>query len=135
MYAAAFLRERNIILEAALLSNASAFRLILVHELFHFVWPRLANGVRKSFSGMLLDERNRGARGELGESSGVRKELFRLNGNPRLWREYVCESFCDTAAWLYAGVIADRSFTLRPRWQERRKLWFEAAATSGPWKC
>ena len=140
VYAAAFLRERKIILESGLLSDPHTFPLILVHELFHFVWLRLGNSVRREFSCLLLDERSKGARGELGESSGVQKAL--VNG---VWRDYVCESFCDTAAWfyigepyagsLYAGREGNALFTLRKRWRERRKNWFRATAAHRPWKC
>jgi hypothetical protein len=45
----------------------------------------------------------------------------------RAWRDYVCESFCDTAAWLYSGVRRHPEFTLAPRFRERRAAWFEAA--------
>jgi len=138
VYAAAFVRERKIILEAALLSKPRAFRLIVVHELFHFVWPRLSNKLRKEFGGILSGEWQNGARGELGESSDVKKKLFlqtAASETSPAWRDYVCESFCDTAAWLYSGVDDAGIFTLRKRWRERRKAWFEAASNNGPWKC
>lgn len=105
-------------------------RLIVVHEIFHFVWTRLGNRARKNFADLLLLEFARGARGELGESAGVKKSLLELQNewscNSRLWREYVCESFCDTAAWLYAGVKRHQSFTLANRWSSRRQNWFQA---------
>lgn len=135
VYAAAFLRERKIILEEALLSNPPAFRLILLHELFHFVWLRLGNNARRAFSGLLLEERQRGARGELGESSAVKKQLLTKGAGDWLWRDYVCESFCDTAAWRYAGVDESDDFQLSRCWRKRREAWFEAAEQRGPWKC
>lgn len=135
VYAAAFVRQRRIILEAALLAAPKTFRLILVHELFHFVWPRLGNQLRQSFGVMISEEWQKGARGELGESSAVRKELFRSSASVRVWRDYVCESFCDTAAWLYAGERSSNLFTLRPRWRERRRTWFEGRGDSEAWKC
>ena len=135
VYAAAFLRKRQIVLEAGLLSNEPAFRMILIHELFHFVWPRLGNSARQEFKNILFEEQKKGARGELGESSSVKKELIRAGGSGALWRDYVCESFCDTAAWLYSGTNEDALFTLKRRWRERRQRWFEAAARNGGWKC
>jgi hypothetical protein len=45
----------------------------------------------------------------------------------RRWREYCCESFCDTAAWMYSGVRSHPEFTLAPRFRARRRLWFENA--------
>lgn len=137
MYAASFLRQRKIILERALLRNRGTFRLILIHELFHFVWPRLGNGSRKSFEAVLLEESRRGARGDLGESSGVTKELLprsSANEKPGPWRDYVCECFCDTAAWFYTRREADDLFSLAKRWKDRRKAWFDAMADR-PWKC
>jgi hypothetical protein len=105
-------------------------RLIVVHEIFHFVWTRLSNAVRKEFADLLLHELEHGARGELGESASVKKTLLagpRECYKTRLWRDYVSESFCDTAAWLYAGVKRHESFTLKNRWRKRREAWFQAA--------
>ncbi len=102
-------------------------RLILLHEIFHFVWTRLDNAARDEFKALLKRESRSGARGELGESSAVKKACITqtdLAINSRLWRDYVCESFCDTAAWIYSGVGRDQAFTLANRWRERRKVWF-----------
>ena len=138
VYAAAFLRDRKIILEAGLLSNSQTFRLILVHELFHFVWLRLGNRARGEFDRVLRREWKSGARGELGESAGVQKAKLRQTSagvSSRHWRDYVCESFCDTAAWLYAEVEDGSSFTLAKGWRERRNSWFQSVANNGPWRC
>lgn len=140
VYAAAFLRRREIILEAALLLRSKMFRLILIHELFHFVWPRLSNQGRASFSRLLADEWKARARGELGESSSAKKQQLlqrsAATANRRLWRNYVCESFCDTAAWLYSGAAQEEGASrLRNRWRERRKNWFQAVLNQGAWKC
>lgn len=137
VYAASFVRKRKIILESALLPHPEALRFILVHELFHFVWPRLGNGSRKSFEAVLLEERRCRAGGELGESSGVKKEAWRRGsgaGKRRLWRDYVCECFCDTAAWLYTNPQGSKTVSLRKCWRDRREAWFDAA-TNGSWKC
>ncbi len=137
MYAASLIRERKIILERALLVHRGTFRLILIHELFHFVWPRLGNSSRKSFEALLFEEEKHGARGDLGESSGVKKKLLsRPDGaaRPGLWRDYVCECFCDTAAWFYARLEPDEGFQLAKRWKDRRREWFDTSAGSS-WKC
>jgi len=131
VHAGSFIRKREIVLERELLFKPRTLRLILVHEIFHFVWSRLRNGGRREFEGLLASERKHRARGELGESSAVKKSRLPWKGSafdsPRQWRDYVCESFCDTAAWLYAGVKDDRVFTLAKRWRAARKSWFDAA--------
>jgi hypothetical protein len=119
VYAASFVRQRRIILETELFDDSSALRLVLVHEWFHFVWPRLGNPRRLSYQALL---RNGRERGELGESAAVRKEMARADA--RYWKDYVCESFCDTAAWIYAGVRDHRTFTLARRWRAARASWF-----------
>ena len=73
VHAASFVPQRIIVLEEALLSCPEMFRLILVHELFHFVWPRLGNGARAAFSQAIRNEVEAKARGELGESASVKK--------------------------------------------------------------
>lgn len=118
VHAASFIRKRRIVLETELLRDARSLRLIVVHEIFHFVWPRLGNGLRRKFAELLAEERRRHARGELGESSAAKKKL----GS---WRDYVCESFCDTAAWMYAGVESHPEFTLCDQWRNPRRAWFE----------
>ena len=138
VYAASYIRKRKIVLENDLLRRGKTLRLILVHELFHFVWPRLGNSQRKAFADLLRCELQGRARGELGESAGVQKGLLTTRdgdvGNIREWRDYVCEGFCDTAAWIYAGVRRHDSFTLAKRWRERRKVWFREVFGSF-WKC
>jgi hypothetical protein len=130
VHAASFIRERKIILEAKLVGTSGMLRLIFVHELFHFVWTRLGNKARNEFANLLFREWMEGARGELGESSSVKKHLMGREDAPsidsRLWRDYVCESFCDTAAWLYAGVKDHAAFTLSKRYRSRREAYFRA---------
>ena len=43
------------------------------------------------------------------------------------WRDYLCESFCDTAAWIYSGVRRHPEYTLAARHRNRRAEWFRAA--------
>jgi hypothetical protein len=132
--AASFLLQREIVLETRLLRQPRRLRFILVHELFHFVWRRLGNPLRREFEALLRWEQSHRARGALGESSAIKKE--RLAGddsgrNSRDWRDYVCESFCDTAAWLYSGKRQGAVFTLSRRWRERRARWFTASFANG----
>lgn len=131
VYAASFIRQRRIVLESSLLSEPDLLPLILVHEVFHFVWPRLANRQRQEYTEILKSERVRGARGELGESSGVRKLTC---DTPSDWKDYVCESFCDTAAFLYGGVPRHPWFRLASRWTQRRSLWFHHTFGDGPFE-
>ncbi len=116
VHAASFIRKREIVLESELLGKA-ALPAITVHEIFHFVWARLGNPKRSEYGAILALERENRARGELGESSAVHKD-----SGP--WRDYVCESFCDTAAWLYAPGAKRGLITLGQRWRARRQAWF-----------
>ena len=117
-------------LDTELLGRPRLLRLILLHEIFHFAWVRLGNRKREEFADLLRRELRHGARGEIGESSGLHKEDVLHRGpefNLRLWRDYVCEAFCDTAAWLYAGGRRQSDDGLAARWRIRRERWFRAA--------
>ena len=126
VHAASFIHKREIVLETALLLRPHSLRLILVHEVFHFVWPRLGNPVRQSFVSLLSEELNAGAQGELGESAGVHKLASQPKNRQTNRRDYICESFCDSAAWLYAGLNSSSNWTLAARWRKRRQAWFES---------
>lgn len=133
MHAAAFIRNREVVLESDLLVEPRMLRLIFVHEMFHFVWARLGNGARREFADLLAAEFAARARGELGESASVAKDALTPGDrqrSSRAWRNYACESFCDTAARLYSGVRR-HSFTLKRQWVSRRERWFRAAFESG----
>jgi hypothetical protein len=124
VFAGSFLRKREIVLDAALSKDRRERSRILVHELFHFVWLRFGNSARTSWTHVLEAEFAARARGELGWSSEWRKQALSISeGRP--WREYACESFCDTAAWKYAQVGEHKEFTLAERWRGRRSAWFE----------
>jgi len=126
VHAGAFLSERAIRFDCA----RAEFPRIFVHELFHFVWLRAGNPVRRAFEDLLKAEIRAGARGELGWSAEWRKvRLGRpdIRMRTRRWREYCCESFCDTAAWLYSGVARHEEFTLRALFRQRRRVWFRNA--------
>lgn len=119
--------RRLILLDSSLLLRRGDFERILVHELFHFVWLRLSNARRRSWEAVLTREFDRGARGELGWSAEWRKNKLRASDaalrNPP-WRRYACESFCDSAAWLFAGLRRHDEFTLAAGFRRGRRTWF-----------
>lgn len=117
-------------LESQLLRSPRLLRLILIHEIFHFVWVRLGNMKRAEYTYLLEGEHRNGARGEVGESAQVKKELRPVPGTA-VWRDYVCESFADTAAHVYAGFNRHTSFALAKRWIARRREWFETTFVDG----
>lgn len=133
VYAGSFIRKRQIVLDQELQQKPRELARILVHELFHFVWARLGNPTRRSYDALVREEWKRRARGELGWSAESRKRML-SNGrlqragwqHPALWREYLCESFCDTAAWIYSGVRRHPEYTLAARHRNRRAEWFQA---------
>src|SRR5689334_19164658 len=53
VYAASFVRERRIVLGTELFRSQALLRLILVHEVFHFAWPRLSNAARAEYIALL----------------------------------------------------------------------------------
>jgi hypothetical protein len=123
VHAAAFLRERRIAFDC----STAEFPRIFVHELFHFVWARAGNPLRWKYERLLREEWRAGTRGELGWSAEWRKRALRepdVRRRGRPWREYCCESFCDTAAWLYSGTERHPEFTLGAKWRRRREAWF-----------
>jgi hypothetical protein len=129
-HAATYLRKRRMVIEEALMADPDEFARIFVHELFHFVWLRLGNAKRRGYEQVVRQEWSRGVRGELGWSAEWRKqELTRRDSadRTRRWREYCCESFCDTAAWLYAGVRGHAEFTLAKPARVARDRWFTRA--------
>lgn len=126
VHAAAFPRKRLLVLESSLRRDPGELARIAVHELFHFVWVRLNNRQRGEWSALVAAQTGRG---ELGWSAEWRKDalLGAGYGRPgRRWREYACESFCDTAAWLYSGARGHAEFTLGRTERAVRKGWFLA---------
>ena len=126
VHAGSFLRQRRI----ALNCTRAEFPRIFVHELFHFVWLRAGNPRRRSWESLLKRELAAHARGELGWSAEWRKNALRagdIAGRTRRWREYCCESFCDTAAWLYSGVRRHPEFALAAQFRAPRRDWFGKA--------
>ena len=122
--AATSIPRRMIFLDAEVLRKQGDFERILVHEIFHFAWRRLSNPTRRSWE-VLLESEN--CAGELGWSAEWRKlKLLPKDRRQRTpaWRRYACESFCDSAAWLFAGLTRHDEFTLPARFRRRRKSWF-----------
>ena len=130
VHAGAFVRERRIAFDC----SRKEFPRIFVHELFHFVWVRLGNPARRSYERLVKGEWQAAARGELGWSAEWRKRALAAadaQSRSRRWREYCCESFCDTAAWLYSGARGHPEFTLTGGWRTRRRAWFAQKIDSG----
>jgi hypothetical protein len=125
--ASTFIRRRLILLDSAVLAQRGDFERILVHELFHFVWVRLPNKLRWDWERLLAAELKVRARGELGWSAERRKVKLSPADPKRRgtsWRLYACESFCDTAAWRFAGLTRHQEFTLAARFRRARRKWF-----------
>jgi hypothetical protein len=130
VYAGSYIRKREIVLDQELERQPKELARILVHELFHFAWVRLGNPARCSYDALIRREWKQRARGELGWSAESRKRIFPGCMLPTRdsapWRDYLCESFCDTAAWLYSGVRVHPEYTLAKRHRDRRAAWFHA---------
>jgi hypothetical protein len=132
--AAASIPGRLILLDAAVFARRGEFERILIHELFHFAWVRLSNQQRRAWEQLLTHELASGAHGELGWSAEWRKDTLSpkdiRHRTPR-WRRYACESFCDTAAWLFSGLGQHDEFTLALPPRRLRRQWFKRALEDG----
>jgi hypothetical protein len=129
VHAAAFLRGRRIAFDC----TPAEFPRIFVHELFHFVWLRAGNPLRWSYESLLRAEFRGRARGELGWSADWRKAKLTtldIRGRGPRWRDYCCESFCDTAAWLYSEIARHPEFTLPRHCRNSRRQWFDCELES-----
>jgi len=126
-HASTSIPRRVILLDAGVLAERGEFERILVHELFHFVWVRLSNASRRAWEDVLREEIAGGIGGEMGWSSEWRKDQL-ANDSARKrdgrWRRYACESFCDTAAWMFSGVESHGEFTLGLHAEKVRRRWF-----------
>ena len=124
-HAATFIRERIIILDKQLYRDKREHDRILIHELFHFVWVRLGNRRRLDWEALLRAEMRARTRGEMGWSAEWRKRGLSardVDARTRAWREYCCESFCDTASWLFGGAAEEVTLALGRR--ALRKHWY-----------
>lgn len=124
-WAATSIPKRLILLDQEVLGKQGDFERILIHEIFHFAWVRLSNAARRDWEKLLASEK---AAGELGWSAEWRK--LKLDpSDARLrspkWRRYTRESFCDSAAFLYADLKTHDEFTLPAASRRARKLWFQ----------
>jgi hypothetical protein len=130
-HAATSIPRRLIQLDRGVLAIKGDFERILIHEIFHFTWVRLSNGIRRDWEELLASERQKG---ELGWSAEWRK--LKLNSSdarlrsPR-WRRYARESFCDSAAWVFAELKKHDEFTLPASSRRARKAWFRRNFASG----
>jgi hypothetical protein len=125
--AGASIPRRLILLDAAVFARRGEFERILIHELFHFVWVRLSNGQRFAWEQVLARELRGRVKGELGWSAEWRKEILErpdVRLRTAKWRRYACESFCDSAAWMFAGLRAHDEFTLAAPSRCLRRRWF-----------
>lgn len=132
VHAGSLIRERRIVLESLLRNDPRELRRIYVHELFHFVWVKLGNPRRWAFERVLRDDWR--ARGELGWSAEWRKRDIAPSDVARRtkrWREYCCEAFCDTAAWMFSDVKSHEEFTLANRHRERRAACLRRMMSNG----
>ena len=132
--AAASIPRRLILLDAAVFAVPGEFERILLHELFHFAWVRLSNQQRRAWEDVLARELGARAKGELGWSAEWRKNtLTRADARRRTprWRRYACESFCDTAAWLFSGLRRHDEFTLPGPLRRLRRHWFTSTLGYG----
>jgi hypothetical protein len=126
VYAGSFLRKRRIVLEEQMLRTPRVLERIFVHEVFHFVWSKLGNTLRQSYEQLLLSELRRRAKGELGWSA----ERIKLQLTPddlrlktRRWKDYMCESFCDSAGWFFGSSRRYSEMTLDSRFRDVRRRW------------
>ncbi len=128
VHAGSHLRKRQVVLESELIEDSAELTRVFLHELFHFIWLRAGNALRHSYEELLEGEVRRHVRGELGWSAEQRKRSLRphdYRDRSRRWREYVCESFCDSAAWLLGLKRMHDEFTLAPRFRQARRRWFK----------
>ena len=123
------LRERRIAFDC----TTEEFPRVFAHEIAHFIWIRLGNPRRRSWEDLVRVEISAHAAGELGWSAEWRKAALSAGDvadRTRGWREYCCESFCDTAAWLWSGVGRHPEFTLAGKLRAIRRKWFAACVDS-----
>ena len=125
-HAATSIPGRLIVLDPELKREPREHHRILMHELFHFAWVKLGNPARWAWEAHLASEWKSRVRGEAGWSAEWRKQKLSAHDVSQRswrWREYCCESFCDTGAWIKCRV--DTENTLRPPARRARIAWFE----------
>ena len=128
VHACTYLRRRLIVLDTALLGDPRECERILAHEIFHFVWWK-SPGLRERYTRLIHAEFAAGTRGEMGWSAEWRKLALRrvdVHKNSRRFREYLCESFCDSSACLLLGIGRHPELTLGAAARRKRRSFFEA---------
>jgi hypothetical protein len=125
VHAGAFLKKRRVTLDTELLSDAPELMRILTHELFHFVWWRLDNATRLDWERLLKREKTTK---DLGWSAEKRRALLTANDlrrRTKAWREYCCEAFADTAAYVFSPPgRRHEEFALPAAAKRERRRWF-----------
>lgn len=126
IHAGSHIRRREMVIDTDLLGDRVELCRIFVHEVGHFVWAKLGNNRRRGYEALLQDEFQSGAPGELGWSAERLKQKLRpedRRNKTRRWRDYVCESFCDTAAWKYSRARSHAEWTLAGPKRDCREEW------------
>lgn len=135
VYAGSFLRQRRIVLDELMLRTPRVLERIFVHEVFHFVWSKLGNKLRLSYERLVLQEFKSGVEGELGWSAESMKQSLTASDRQkrtRRWKDYVCESFCDTAGWLFGSATRYSEMTLGRAERDARRRWFREHLVDRP---
>ena len=135
VYAGSFLRQRKIVLDEVMLRTPRVLERIFVHEVFHFVWSKLGNKLRASYEEIVIDEFDSGVEGELGWSAESLKQQVSAadrKNRTRRWKDYVCESFCDTAGWLFGSASRYSEMTLGRPERDIRRRWFREHVVDRP---
>lgn len=128
MYAGSFLRRRSIVLEQQMVKTPRVLERIFVHEVFHFVWSKLSRPLRDSYAELIRAEFRRSVKGELGWSAESMKMALTpedVAEASRKWKDYLCESFCDTAGWMYGRASRYTEMTLDRKSRDLRRSWVE----------
>src|SRR3954453_1235687 len=108
---------------------------IFVHEVFHFVWSKLGAKLRSSYEQLVLDEFEAAVVGELGWSAESMKLQLASSDcelRTRRWKDYLCESFCDTAGWLFGTARQYSEMTLGREQRDARRRWFREHVVRRP---
>jgi hypothetical protein len=127
VYAGSFLRKRKIVLDEQMLRTPRVLERIFVHEVFHFVWSKLGAGLRSSYEQLVMEEIDNGVLGELGWSAeSMKLQLSKSDciDRTRKWKDYICESFCDSAGWLFGTARQYSEMTLGRAERDARRRWF-----------
>lgn len=135
VYAGCFLRKRRIVLDDHIRTKPRVLERIFIHEVFHFIWSRLGAPLRESFEQLIENETQAGVSGELGWSAESMKLKLqpedRLERNRR-WKDYLCESFCDSGAWYFGTAKRYSENTLATEYRSHRRAWLRSNLLDRP---